>query len=330
MYKEDLAMASIMDLAFYLEVNRWRGFTRPQLNIKDIKVPFLRDELLEEIEKRYYRSFPSRIGKKQLQPTKKEILFEKNIITFNDKNINEKTRYLKSLLQKPEEVIVLINTPYKAWQLLSFLQLDNDLKSKLKICYRLEQLRKDYNENIIIINPFIEFNKEEFDNIVFYDTPFGLEFFSKQIKAISQASKIHILFDREDLRYNYLTCQQAFPSINELKTVYQMLGRLTSGRFMGCLNINEFKNILQEQLGADINYSSLISAFKIFEESGIIEYEIKNGYLDIVKYKKPDGPIRLECSDTYMCLFMLKKKVIEFYEQYNFTKKLFKSLGEIK
>jgi single-stranded-DNA-specific exonuclease len=148
------------------------------------------------------------------------------------------------------------------------------------------------------------------------------------LSGIPSTSKLHILFEREDLHYNYLVCQQMLPSINELKIVYQTLAKHTTGSFICSLNINEFRDILIEQSKIDIHHSGLINIFRIFQELDIIKFNIKNGFINISDYKKHDSKLRLEFSDTYMHLYLLKKDVIKFYNQFNtLTAKLFKGYG---
>lgn len=332
LYKEDLDMASIMDAAFYLEVNRWKGFIGPQLNIKDLKVPFLEDELLFDVERNYYQHFCSNLNKKDRETISDEkSIDESNAMVLKGKSIRGKMEYIKSLFAAGKKVAIVINTPYKAWQLLTYFKEDNDLINKAEVFYSLDSAANSPDSNIIIVNPFAIFNDEDFDDIVFYDVPFSIDFFKKQLTGISAASKVHILFERGDLRYNYLVCQQIIPSINELKAAYQTIGRLASGNFTCSLGIDEFRELLREQAGTDIHHICLINVLNIFRELEIIKFNIEEGLLNISIYKKHDNKLKLELSDTYMQLYLLKKDVVDFYNQFfTLQAKLFKNMGEIK
>jgi len=328
-YKEDLDMASIMDVAFYLEVNRWRGFIGPQLNIRDLKVPFFQDELLFDVENNYYKHLCSNLNKKEnkIIPENKS-MDKSNVIILKNKSIRKKMEYIKSLFRPERKVVVVINTPYKAWQLLTYFKNENDIINNAEVFYNVDSIPKNHSDNIIMIDPFTVFNNEDFDDIVFYDTPFSINCLKKQLTCIPSTSKIHIIFERADLRYNYLVCQQILPSINELKIVYQTLGKQTSGNFICSLNISEFENYLTEQSGVDINHSGLINVFNIFQELEIIKFNIKDGFLNISEYKKHDSKLRLEFSDTYMQLYLLKKNIVKFYNQFfTLQVKLFKNVG---
>lgn len=320
LYKEDLDMALVMDVAFHLEVNRWRNSVGPQLNIKDLKIPFLQDQLLCDIEKNYYMHFSFSLCSYDYQISsneKEELLKRKSsIAVFNDKSVREKREYVKSLFEKDRRVAVIINTPYKAWQLLTFLKNDDGLKNKSQISFGLDLPDNITKGNIIIINPLVEINNDNFDDIVFYDTPFNIDIFKKQLHNLSSNSKIYILFERGDLQYNYLVCQHISPSINELKAVYSILKNRISGSSACNININDLQTLLQERLEIDINYYALINVFKIFNEMGICEFNIKEDFINISINKKQNSIFKLEYSDTYMNLFMLKKKVIEFYNHY--------------
>lgn len=329
LYKEDLEMASIMDIAFNLEVNRWKGFIGPQLNIKDIKVPFLQDELLDDMENKYYENFFSNFNKKNSKIIEgKNQIHKNNIVVLTNKGIQEKMNYIKVLFQTRRKVIVVVNTPYKAWQLLTFLRGDDNFTNNIEVFYNSSSISNSNVTNIIIVDPFAVISDETINDIVFFDTPFSVDLLMKQLAGLPSASKLHILFERGDLRYNFLVCRQILPSINELKAVYHTIGRLTSGKFICTLGINKIMDFLRDQSGIDIHFVGLINAFNIFQELNIINFNIKDGFLNIYAYKKHDSAFKLELSHTYMQLYLLTKDVVDFYNRFfTLQSKLFKNDG---
>lgn len=329
LYKEDLETASIMDVAFNLEVNRWKGFEGLQLNIKDLKVPFLQDELLEDMEKNYYKHFFSNLNKRytDILTDKKEIN-NSNIIVSANYSIQEKMKYIKGLLETQSKVIIIVNTPYRAWQLLTYLKGCDNLISNVEIFYDSSSILNNADTNLIVVDPFAVVRDESFDDIVFFDTPFSIELLKKQLTGVPSTSKIHILFEREDLRYNYLVCRQILPSINQLKAVYQTVGKLTSGKFLGALDINKLLDFLREQWGINMHFIAMINVFNIFQELNIISFNLKGEFLNITDYKKHNGTFKLESSQTYTLLYSLTKAVVDFYNKFSTLQlKLFKEDG---
>jgi len=317
LYKEDLEMASIMDVAFNLEVNRWRGFVGPQLNIKDLKVPFLQDELLDELERNYYKHFFSNLNKKYSNiVTEEKEIDESNILVLTNKIIQEKINYIEALFEANRKVIVVVNTPYKAWQLLTYLKSDDNLKNDIGVFYNLKSIPNNNVTNIIIVDPFALISDDNFDDIVFFDTPFGIDLLKKQLINSPSTSKIHILFERGDLRYNFLVCKQILPTINELKVVYNTVGKLTSGKFISTLEINQLTDLLRQQSGIDMHLVGLINVFNIFQELNIINYNLKDEFLNITAYSKHNSTFKLELSHTYMLLYLLKKDVVDFHNRF--------------
>ena len=175
LYKEDLETASIMDVAFNLEVNRWKGFEGLQLNIKDLKVPFLQDELLEDMEKNYYKHFFSNLNKRytDILTDKKEIN-NSNIIVSANYSIQEKMKYIKGLLETQSKVIIIVNTPYRAWQLLTYLKGCDNLISNVEIFYDSSSILNNADTNLIVVDPFAVVRDESFDDIVFLTRPLVL------------------------------------------------------------------------------------------------------------------------------------------------------------
>ena len=59
--------------------------------------------------------------------------------------------------------------------------------------------------------------------ISFYDTPFSIDILKKQFRDISSRSRAYVLFEKEDLYYNYMVCEQILPSIKDLKAAFNIL-----------------------------------------------------------------------------------------------------------
>ncbi|HHY41983.1 MAG TPA: single-stranded-DNA-specific exonuclease RecJ [Thermoanaerobacterales bacterium] len=317
LYKEDLEMASIMDLAFNLEVNRWKGFEGLQLNIKDLKVPFLRDKLLDDVEKNYYKYFLLNLNNRNSAVlTEKKGIDKSNFVVLANKTTQERMNYIKGLFETQRKVIIVVNTPYKAWQLLTYLNGYDSLINDIKVFYDLSSIINNSANNFIVVDPFAEVSDENFDDIVFFDTPFSIKLLNAQLTSLPSTSKIHILFKRGHLRYNFLVCRQILPSVNQLKAVYHTVGKLTAGKFVCTLDIYKLIDILHEQYGIDMHTVGLINVFNIFQDLNIIKFNQKGGLLNITDYRKHDSTFKLESSRTYMLLHSLAKDVVEFYNEY--------------
>ncbi len=316
-YKEDLDMASIMDIAFFLEVNRWNGNVEPQLNIKDLKVPFFRDELLIKIENKYYANFNSYLTYLNKNDRQVPNDIYKNKFILPGENPKAKIDYIKSVLDPKQKTVIIINTPYKAWEFAKQLQECDDISyNEFEIVYNIDsELPKIFSDNIVAINPAFDCGKACCDNIVFYDAPFNENIFKKQLAQILPDAKIHLLFNKEDLRYNYLVCRRIFPTIDELKIIYQVLSRLFLNGSNNLLDLNLLEDILKKQLKIDFNKAYLLNVLKVFQEMDIIRYKIDGNYMHILDYKKNGRKIQLEFSDTYMNLYLLKKSIIDFYSK---------------
>jgi len=331
LYNEELRSASIMDVAFCLEVNRWKGFVGPQLNIKDLRVPFLQDKLLDEIEKNYYKDFFSNLSQRDGSVLEDEKIKKGNIIVQTNIGIFEKVNYIKELFKTQRRVIVGVNTPYRAWQLITQLKSDDNFTKNIGVIYNLNSITNNNLTNIVAIDPFSIIKDESFDDIVFFDTPFSINLLKKKMINSPSNSNIHILFERGDLRYNFLVCKQILPSINQLKAVYNLLGKFTAGRFIGTFEINKLIKLLHEQSGINIHLVGLINVFKIFHELNVIDYYLKDELVHLTSYYKHNSNLRLESSRTYMLLYLLKKDVLDFYNGFSIVEsKFIKNMEESK
>jgi len=333
LYKEDLEAASIMDVAFSLEVNRWKGFVGLQLNIKDLRVPFLQDELLDKIEANYYEHFFSSLDKRNSISTKAREttgLELGNVVVQANLGILEKVNYIRELFETGRRVIVIANTPYKAWQLLTHLKTDDSFQ-KIGVFYNLNSIAEGNLEKVIVIDPFAVVRGESFDDIVFFDAPFSIDLIKEQLLNSPATSKIHILFERGDLRYNFLVCRQILPSIDQLKAVYNAVGRLSAGKFTGTFEINKLMVLLRDQVGINMHIAGLKNVFKIFNELNIIDYYIQDELLHVKSYFKHNSTFKLEASPTYMLLYLLKKDVLHFYNIFpTIESKFIKNMEESK
>lgn len=317
LYKEDLEAASIMDAAFSLEVNRWKGFVGLQLNIKDLRVPFLQDELLDEIEQNYYRHFVSNLNNKDSVLSKRKEVDKDNIFVQDNLSLLEKINYVKKIFETSERFIVLVNTPYKAWQLLTNLKSNHIFEEEIGVFYNLSSATNKDLSKIILVDPFAENLNKGYYDIVLFDAPFSIDLLNKQLTNSSSTSKVHVLFERGDLRYNFLVCRQILPSINQLKAVYNALGKLTSGKFTGSFKHDQLLDLLRGQYGMDMHFVTLINVFNIYLELKILDFILEDEILHITAFLKHNSTFRLELSQTYKSLYLLKKYVLDFYNSFS-------------
>lgn len=316
--KKRLELAPAVDLAFYLEVNRWKGYVTPQLNIKDLRVPYLQDKKLCQIEDDYFDSFFS-------EPDKYKSFLNLNLSKYsNHGNINLKSNnemrkkdYIRKILQENQKILILTNTPYSAWQLLTYLQKSNCDKKCIEISYEQEPESIKDNDIMILINPLADLKRVSFNDIVFYDTPFNISILKKQLRQVSKDCQVHLLFNKEDLRFNLLTCLKLLPDIEDIRKSYILLREMTSNKFIGKIDIREFSNFLRNFFHVDVHKLGVINIFKIFSEIGIIEFNIEDEIINITNYIKPNKKLSLKTSSTYMNLVKLKQEVLAFNKNFS-------------
>ena len=74
-----------------------------------------------------------------------------NVIILKNKSIRKKMEYIKSLFRPERKVVVVINTPYKAWQLLTYFKNENDIINNAEVFYNVDSIPKNHSDNIIMI-----------------------------------------------------------------------------------------------------------------------------------------------------------------------------------
>jgi single-stranded-DNA-specific exonuclease len=314
LYKEELNMAPVLDIAFYLEVNRWQGITEPQLKIKDIKIPYLQDELLIKIEEGYYRRFFSNFKNEMVRLASSGPLPYTSSTEFikNEDNL-EKNEYVKKLFLKGRRVLVIINTPYQAWRLLEYLKDMEDIKNDTGVFFSLNPDTDREKKNIILINPVDIGCKKNADDIVFYDAPFSAQILGLRLKNMSAGSTIHAIFKKADFRFNHMVCQKMLPEIEDIRTIHGLLNRLSSGKLRFVINISDFKAQLRRYTDFDLHYMGLINVLKVFQEMGVMmDFKIKQGFIQIDKQSGQPQKTSLETSNTYREFVFIKKKLKEF------------------
>ncbi|HHW03461.1 MAG TPA: single-stranded-DNA-specific exonuclease RecJ [Thermoanaerobacterales bacterium] len=313
LYKEELYMAPVMDIAFHLEVNRWQGLMEPQLKIKDIKIPYLQDELLIKIEEGYYKRFYSAFKSEMIKLSLSDHLpdMDSTEVIKNEDNL-EKNEYVKELFLKERRVLVIINTPYQAWRLLEYLKGMEDIKNDTGVFFCLNPDIDSGKKNIILINPVDTCCKENADDIVFYDAPFSAQIYGMRLKNMSCGSTIHVIFKKTDFRFNHMVCHKMLPEIEDIRKIYSLLDRMSANKLRFIMNINDFNTKLRRYIDFDLHYMGLVNVFKVFKEMGIIDFKIKHGFVQIDKQNDHPQKASLETSDTYRRFVFIKKKLKEF------------------
>jgi single-stranded-DNA-specific exonuclease len=336
-YKDDLCLAPTVDVAFNLEVNRWRGIDEPQFKIKDIKAPYLRDELLSTIENGYLRRYFYNSPEKVFETIFDDVGYqselkvsEQNIYFYNRQSDIQKMQFVKSSFEEDRRVLVVINTPYQAWRLLAYLRPMTQLKEHTEAYFNLDLSQIPNQKNIILINPIFQTFPSHFESIIIYDTPFSISILNKQIRAVPTKSNLMLIFDAEDLRDNFMVYKKIMPGIDEIKVLYGLLHKIKDGKPVGSVNLEEIHNSVCNLIGEDVHLMSIINAFRVFQELGIIRLNIDNGLLYITDYKKPEKKLKIESSDTYMNFIKARQSLDEFKDKYDYTKNIIIKSGRKK
>ncbi|MCR4430769.1 MAG: single-stranded-DNA-specific exonuclease RecJ [Tepidanaerobacteraceae bacterium] len=320
LYKEELNRAPIVDMAFFLELNQWQGITELQLKIKDIKIPYLMDELMINIEEGYYKRFYSDFKNRMICTASSEIFSDISNIDFvNNDTYFEKNEYVKKLFQQERNVLVLTNTPYQAWRLLAYFKNMEAIKNETGVFFSFEADVWE-KKNVILINPVDLSCKKGADDIVFYDAPFSEKIFELRLKNMSCSSTIHVLFKNSDFRFNHIVCQKMLPDIGAIRKIYGLIKKLSFNKSKCIFSMNDFKLALSRSYDADIHDLGLVNVFNIFKEIGIVDFRMKNGFIQIKNHIGLNQSTSLEKSDTYREYFFIKQKLIEFekmWREYN-------------
>lgn len=315
-FEQDLKIAPIIDLAFFLEVNRWNGIERHQMNIRDIKILYLRDEFLFKMEKEYYTRFFSNLSNLNDISSETSLKVDElhNLKLQSQKGFRKKL-YVENLLRTGRKLLVVFNTPYRAWQLFTYLYQCEKIKDYIQFSFGVYPEISDDCLITILINPWhkVDLRDENiYDDIIFYDTPFSFTQLSQRLEMVN-SSKTHLIFDKEDLRYNKMACEKMLPDVDGLRKAFILLKKMTSNKFFGEINIGEFNRALRDYFYIDLHSLGVINIFKVFHELKLIDFEVQENIIKIYKYIKPKHKLSLKSSNTYCNLLKLKQEVDRFY-----------------
>ncbi|ADL08121.1 single-stranded-DNA-specific exonuclease RecJ [Thermosediminibacter oceani] len=319
-YKDKLEMAPFIDAAFYLELNEWEGVREPQLNLKDIKVPYLRDELMIKLEEEYYKRFFNKsamFAESLCSPPDKVAGQKDNARMLKLVKAKDKRQYVKDLIESDKRAMVKVNTPYQAWRLLVYLKRFDHIKSNLGVFFNWDEADIKNKKNIILINPQAVFHRQALDfvdEIVFYDTPFSVELMEAHIFNTSSL-RAHLIFNRDDLRYNYMVCEKLLPHKDLFTAVFEFLYR-TLGKGPARFRLKDIGGFLGKPDFRKVNYIGIINVLNIFEELGILKYTLEGDTVHIIQFNGHVKGLSCRVSPTYQMLSNLRAKVIEFYNNF--------------
>lgn len=327
-YKDELEIAPLVDVAFWLEIDEWEGNKKLQLNLKDIKIPFLQDEIMIKLEEEYYDRFLNFIREMDLRGAKEDLGALDGEIKFI--KVNNKRNYVKNLIESGKRTLVKVNTPYQAWRLLAYINKFDAMRTDLGVFFSLDDKNLLDKKNIILINPTADCHKavsDDMDAIVFYDPPFGIDFFKGHILGLP-SSKLHLIFNREDLRYNYFVCKKLLPEKNILAlTLGYVYNMLKNGEF--AFSLNEIIDFLRQKNLKKVDRISVLNAMNILEESNILKYAVSEGKIKVTYFDSRLKSIDCSLSPTFRKLLQLRKEIIEFYNNFYNIREILKQ-EEIK
>ncbi|TYP50375.1 single-stranded-DNA-specific exonuclease RecJ [Thermosediminibacter litoriperuensis] len=327
-YKDELEMAPFIDAAFYLELNEWEGIREPQLNLKDIKVPYLRDELMIKLEEEYFKRFFSKsamLAGYLCSPADKVSSQKDNAGMLKLVKTKNKRQYVKDLFESNERAMVKVNTPYQAWRLLAYLRRFEHIKSNLGVFFNCDKTDIKNKKNIVLINPHADSHRQvsDFvDEIVFYDPPFSIELMEAHVFN-APSLKAHLIFNRDDLRYNYMVCEKLLPRKELFTAVFEFLYRTLCKEPAG-FSLKDISKFLGKRDFRKANYIGIINVLNIFEEMGILKYTVEGDMVQIIQFNRNVRDLDHRLSPTYQMLLNLRAKVIEFYNNFYKIQELFK------
>ncbi|SHM52744.1 single-stranded-DNA-specific exonuclease [Caldanaerovirga acetigignens] len=314
-YKNQLEKAPLIDVAFWLELDEWEGSKSLQLNLKDIKIPFLRDDIMIKLEEEYFKRFLNVLREMDFNDIDENSYCISNDIEFF--KVKNKRKYIKSLFESSKRILVKVNTPYQAWRLLVYLKKFDIARSELGVFFNLEGKNVLNKKNVILINPEADSHKVlsgDMDEIVFYDPPFSIELMRDHVLN-SPLPKLHLIFNREDLRYNYLVCEKLLPCKQIFASTLSHIYNLTKNG-KNVFYLNELVNFFKQQDVKKVDRISIITALSILKELGILKYIIEKDKVKVLHFSFNLKKLDFNFSPTYRNIVLLKKKVIEFYNNF--------------
>lgn len=311
--KSVLEYAPTIDAAFNLEINCWRDEEQLQLNIMDIKLPYLQDELMQQLEDSYYNKFFSDVEKNTLvfQLLLKQLKTQNRRIGFRKKRGLKKNEDVINHLLKDRRFIIVVNTPYQAWHLLNYIRKNEDIKVQTGVFYTMDEAEKANVKNAVIINPCLTCGGKGYDEIIFYDAPFNETIFKKQLDGFTSIKR-HVLFEKSNLNFNHIVCQKILPDKNGIRIIYKLVDKITSGKFLGRIKLTDLSQFVKDYLDVAPHTIGLINTFKVFKELGIIDFYIDQGFIIINNYYRPNHKLNLEKSITHRNITALKKSLAKF------------------
>ncbi|KXG78210.1 Single-stranded-DNA-specific exonuclease RecJ [Fervidicola ferrireducens] len=322
-YKNQLEIAPLIDVAFWLELNEWEGNKKLQLNLKDIKIPFLRDEIMIKLEEEYYNRFLNVIREMDFNNVEENRYSIGNEIKFI--KVKNKRKYVKSLFESDKRTLVKVNTPYQAWRLLAYLKKFDIVKSDVGVFFNLDSKDILSKKNVILIDPRADSHKalsDVMEEIVFYDPPFSVELMKDHILDLP-SHKLHLIFNREDLRYNYLVCEKLLPGKQILALTLGFVYSLSKNK-KNTFSLNELVDYLRSRNLKKADRIIVINVLNVLEELGILKYVIDKDEAKVLHFNFNLKRLDISLSPTYQKLLLLRKKVIEFYNNFQNIQELLK------
>lgn len=277
-----LVKGEIIDIAFTLETNWFKGIETIQLNLIDIRRRCEEGYKTKSLIQSYYSSFPNLF--KNIDYSEMDYILD-NVVDFT--NIKDRASYITKNIDSNENNLILVNTIEGLIDLNLFL-FDNNRLDIINSMSFNTPIDNKFN-SIIVVNPILnKFNFEKYDNIYIYDVPVIKEELSLLMNC---GGKIHCLYNNNDIKPVDKFLKNVIPNRDDLVDLYKYLKQFLDN-----------KEISYQDLINDIstmNYTKLAFSIDILSEAELIRHEQMKEKIAIELLPPPKEKIDITATKLY-------------------------------
>ncbi len=270
-YKEEIEDSGLADVVFTPEFNSFNGKKRIQLNLKDIKAIQAGVNKWDSFTNCYFTHLNIPQGDPE-GDLNEIILPSKTIVDYNEE-------VLLRLIEANERVLILVNSRYKALQLITLTDI-RMVKSPLQYTISFGFRKKEPldKEVHIIINPNIDkIDFKRYNKIILFDHFFTESDYLLFFQRI-QVDQLTILHDPESEKYNEEIIREIVPKRDKLVILYKYFTREPKRTHY---RIDQVREDLYRKHQVWCNPLMIKNALTIFNEGNLLRVKEQQGVFEI-------------------------------------------------